>query len=77
MARPARIPDGAWPARMSADYAAGYCGESSVEGFLKRVGREYPAPRVDEGRRKLWLRTDLDRAITPDSVDPVDAAEVL
>ena len=51
---------------MSAELAAGYCGESTVEAFLKRVGREYPQPRVHEGRRKLWLKDDLDRAIVPD-----------
>jgi hypothetical protein len=51
---------------MSAELAAGYCGESTVEAFLKRVGREYPQPRVHEGKRKLWLKDDLDRAIAPD-----------
>jgi hypothetical protein len=29
--------------------AAGYCGESTVEAFLKRVGVDYPQPRVCEG----------------------------
>ena len=66
MSRPAIIPTGSWPRRMSAELAAGYCGESSVEAFLKRVGSEYPEPRVHEGRRKLWLKDDLDRAIVPD-----------
>jgi hypothetical protein len=32
---------------------------------MKRVGKEYPKPRVCEGRRKLWLRDDLDAAILP------------
>ena len=32
---------------------------------LKRVGAEYPLPRVSEGRRRLWLRDDLDAAILP------------
>jgi len=32
---------------------------------MKRVGREYPLPRVNDGRRKLWLRDDLDQAILP------------
>ena len=50
---------------MSAELAAGYCGEKTVEDFLKRVGREYPPPRVSEGRRKLWLKDDLDEAISP------------
>jgi hypothetical protein len=48
---------------MPAAYAAGYVGEPSVEAFLSRVGSEYPEPRVNEGRRKLWLRDDLDRVI--------------
>jgi hypothetical protein len=30
---------------------------------LKRVGEEYPNPRVKEGRRQLWLIDDLDNAI--------------
>ena len=50
---------------MSAEIAAGYYGEPTVEAFLKRVGTEYPQPRVREGRRKLWLKDDLDRAIAP------------
>jgi len=32
---------------------------------LKRVGTDYPQPRVCEGRRKLWLKDDLDRPIAP------------
>jgi hypothetical protein len=51
---------------MCAELAAGYCGEASVEAFIARVGKEYPAPRVNEGRRRLWLRDDLDQAILPD-----------
>jgi hypothetical protein len=50
---------------MAANLAAGYCGESTVEAFLKRVGTDYPQPRVSEGRRRLWLKDDLDRAILP------------
>jgi hypothetical protein len=60
---------------MGAAYAAGYCGEETVEAFLKRVGNEYPKPRVKEGRRELWLRDDLDRAIAPGT--PGDIAEDL
>ena len=48
---------------MSAAMAAGYCGETTVEDFLKRVGKDYPLPRVAEGRRRLWLIDDLDAAI--------------
>jgi hypothetical protein len=32
---------------------------------MQRVGTEYPPPRVNDGRRKLWLRDDLDQAILP------------
>jgi len=76
MPRSATIPAGSWPRRMPAAIAAGYCGEPTVEAFLKRVGKEYPQPRVKEGRRQLWLRDDLDRAIAPDIV-PGDLAEDL
>ena len=63
---------------MGADLAAGYCGEPSVDAFLKRVGREYPLPRVNEGRRRLWLRDDLDSAILPPELTCVaDVAEDL
>lgn len=70
-ARPVAIPPGSWPRRMSAAYAAGYCGEATVEAFLKRVGKEYPLPRVRDGRRLLWLRDDLDKAIAPDVIDDI------
>ena len=63
--RPSAIPQGSWPRRMAADLAAGYVGESNVEAFLKRVGTDYPQPRVAEGRRRLWLKDDLDAAIAP------------
>ena len=70
------IPLGCWPRRMSAAMAAGYCGETTVEGFLKRVGKDYPLPRVVEGRRRLWLIDDLDAAIAP-SIVQNDLAEDL
>jgi hypothetical protein len=56
---------------MGAAVAAGYCGEDSVEAFMKRVGSEYPQPRVNDGRRKLWLRDDLDQAILPPELSAV------
>jgi hypothetical protein len=78
MSRPALVPTGSWPRRMSADLAAGYVGERSVEAFLKRVGREYPNPRIAEGRRRLWLRDDLDKAILTSELSCVaDVAEDL
>lgn len=69
--RPVIIPFGSWPRRMNAALAAGYCGETTVEAFLRRVGTEYPQPRVLEGRRKLWLRDDLDAAIVPRVLDDI------
>ena len=51
--------------------AAGYCGESFVDDFLKRVGTVYPHPRVIEGRKRLWLRDDLDAAIVPENVGDI------
>lgn len=68
--RVASIPSGSWPRRMSAELAAGYCGETTAEAFLKRVGTEYPQPRVCEGRRRLWLKDDLDAAILPSELAP-------
>lgn len=61
------LPAGAWPRRMNAALSAAYCGEPSIEAFIKRVGpdKEYPLPCVSEGRRKLWLKDDLDKALTP------------
>lgn len=77
MSRPV-ILVGCWPRRMSAELAAAYCGEYSVEAFMRRVGREYPQPRVKEGRRQLWLRDDLDQAILPPELMRVaDVAEDL
>jgi hypothetical protein len=74
--RPSSIPHGSWPRRMQACLAAGYVGEASVEDFLKRVGKDYPRPRVEEGRRRLWLRDDLDAAIAPSTASD-DIAEDL
>jgi hypothetical protein len=75
---PASFPSGIWPRRMCAAYAAAYCGELTVEAFLKRVGRDYPLPRVRDGRRQLWLRDDLDKAILPSELVPTtDIAEDL
>jgi hypothetical protein len=63
---------------MCAELAAAYCGEPTVEAFISRVGREYPQPRVSEGRRRLWLRDDLDEAILPNDLGaPCDLAEDL
>jgi hypothetical protein len=77
MSRPAVIPSGSWPRRMCAELAAGYCGEPSAEAFIARVGKEYPQPRVNDGRRRLWLKDDLDRALLPPDTQDRDAAEDL
>jgi hypothetical protein len=78
MRRPSLIPSGSWPRRMCAELAAGYCGEPSVKAFIARVGNEYPHPRINESRRQLWLRDDLDKAILPsDLAGERDAAEDL
>jgi hypothetical protein len=53
MARSVVYPPGSWPRRMNAELAAAYCGETSVEAFIKRVGTEYPEPRINDGRRTL------------------------
>jgi hypothetical protein len=58
--RIALMPD--WPARMDAAMSALYLGISTT-GFLEGVvGKTYPAP-VQEGRRKLWARAQLDRFV--------------
>jgi hypothetical protein len=63
---------------MRAELAAAYCGEPNAKAFLKRVGSEYPGPRVNEGGRQLWLRDDLDQAILPPDLHRVrDVAEDL
>jgi hypothetical protein len=78
MARASLVPAGSWPRRMCAELAAAYCGEVTIDAFLKRVGKEYPLPRVSEGRRRLWLRDDLDQAILPPEFAGVrDVAEDL
>ena len=79
MSRAAVIPAGCWPPRMLPEIAAGYVGERTVEAFLSRVGTEYPAPVLDEGygkgRRQLWLKADLDRALGLQSLADQDMPE--
>jgi hypothetical protein len=77
VSRPAIIPAGSWPRRMCAEVAAGYCGEPTAEAFMSRVGQEYPQPRINDGRRRLWLKDDLDQAILPPDLAERDAAEDL
>jgi len=47
------IPAGSWPRRMAAELAAAYCGERSVDAFLRRVGQEYPNPRIESTARDV------------------------
>lgn len=76
------IPPGSWPARMPPEIAAGYVGERTAEAFLRLVGTEYPFPSVDtgtgKGRRRLWLKTDLDRhlGLSTKPYQDVDPPEV-
>ena len=55
--RPAFIPAGSWPRRMGAELAAAYCGELSVDAFIKRVGSEYPRPRIARGAAAYGSKT--------------------
>jgi hypothetical protein len=59
---------------MPAAMAAAYVGEVSVAAFLEQVRRgTYPPPVVKQGRRQIWAKTDLDRAIQKTGVaDTVD-----
>jgi len=79
MTKAAVIPTGCWPARMPPEIAAGYVGERSAEVFLRLVGKEYPKPVVDtgsgKGRRMLWLKSDLDRAIGVENGENIDPPE--
>jgi len=76
MTRSVTIPPGLWPPRMPVEMAAGYCGEVSAEVFLAQVrAGTYPAPVVKRGRRQIWAKDDLDRAIGPGGAEtPEDVA---
>jgi hypothetical protein len=64
---------------MTAQTAAGYVDECSVESFLRRVGSVYPSGRTISGRGRVWLKRDLDRAIAELSGEEAagDAASLL
>lgn len=62
MTRPVHNP-GSWPKLMRAETAAAYVDEISVEAFLRRAGKVYPAGRRVSGRGQVWVREDLDTAI--------------
>ncbi|QIG91987.1 hypothetical protein [Bradyrhizobium sp. 6(2017)] len=63
MARDVAIPLGSWPLEMTAEYAAGYCGEPSVQAFLKKVPGIYSEPVRSKGCLPKWHRLKLDRDI--------------
>jgi hypothetical protein len=63
MARPVAYPHGAWPREMSAELAAGYCSEPSVDAFLAKVPKIYPEPTRAPGVQPKWHRLKLDQAI--------------
>ncbi|SDD93224.1 hypothetical protein SAMN05216337_101777 [Bradyrhizobium brasilense] len=69
--RPATTLPGVYPPRQPAAMAAGYCGEVSVESFLRQVkAGTYPPPAIRKGRRQIWLTADLDRAIARPAGSP-------
>ena len=52
-----------WPARLSEDLAAAYCGVSKTTFRAKWQGKAYPQP-VREGGRLFWSRVQLDRFVS-------------
>jgi hypothetical protein len=78
MAREARAIEG-WPRLMTAQTAAAYCDETSVETFRRGVGNLWPRPRRVKGRGERWLREELDQAIDrlAGGSGPRDLADVL
>lgn len=80
MSLPAAIPAGVWPPRLSAELSAGYCGERTVESFLRGVrDGTYPPPCVRKGKRGIWAKATLDLAIKPQDAagDTATPADVL
>ncbi|MBR1237733.1 hypothetical protein [Bradyrhizobium sp. AUGA SZCCT0182] len=64
MSRAVSIPLGSWPLEMTADIAAGYCGEPSTDAFLAKVAKgHYPQPIKCKGMLPKWHRFKLDAAI--------------
>ncbi|CDZ60477.1 Hypothetical protein NGAL_HAMBI2605_10440 [Neorhizobium galegae bv. orientalis] len=70
MTKKAVIPTGSWPALLRAEHAAAYVGETSVESFLARVGKEWPRPWMErgsgKGKYRVWRKSDFDRIIDPE-----------
>ncbi|UGY03165.1 hypothetical protein [Bradyrhizobium quebecense] len=69
--RPATLLPSVYPPRQPAAMAAGYCGEVSVESFLREVkAGTYPQPAIKRGRRQIWLTAELDQAIARPTGQP-------
>ena len=72
MGRRSDIPIGCWPTLLRHEYAAGYVGERTVDGFLSRVGDIWPEPYMElgsgKGKYRVWRKVDLDRVIDPDGL---------
>jgi hypothetical protein len=69
---------------MTAEYAAGYCGEPSVDAFLAKVAKGfYPQPVRCKGALPKWHRHKLDTAIArrhglqPNQPEVEDAAALI
>jgi hypothetical protein len=79
MAKEAFIPTGCWPAVLRDELAAAYAGEKTVDAFISRVGTVWPRPFIEtgtgKGKFRAWRKSDLDRAIDPETAsaggDPV------
>lgn len=71
MAKEAVIPTGCWPAVLRDELAAAYAGEKTVDAFMSRVGTLWPRPFIEtgtgKGKFRAWRKSDLDRAIDPES----------
>ena len=56
-----------WPAKMTAEVAADYCGyqgKRAVSAFLRAVSRGYyPQPIKHPGEAQKWRKSDLDERI--------------
>jgi hypothetical protein len=64
MSRAVTIPLGSWPLEMTADVAAGYCGEPSTDSFSAKVAKGYyPQPTKCRGMLPKWHRAKLEAVI--------------
>ena len=67
-----------WPRLMTAETAAAYVDERSVEAFRRAVGRLWPKPLKVAGKGERWTKEKMDEAIdrlagrTPNIPDAAD-----